>query len=283
MISREEEQYILKKAYVPEHIVSLMTIISKGEPFLIDDHLVYVKDNWAILVGYPLDGNFSGNRLKPLAHLVRDKYAIRYLWIIAPEISDDLLEIPSEREQDHYYRLDIAGFLMKGNLKRAVSKARVRLVIERSEEITREHGSLIREFLGRERPGALIRELFSGMPEYVNTSDTTLVLDARDSKGQLSAFFVIETAAKMFDAYVVGCHSKKHFVPYASDLLFSEMINLAQEKGKNLINLGLGVNSGIRRFKEKWGGVPFLRYEFREYKLGQKRTFSILDAITSKL
>ncbi|MDD5245241.1 MAG: hypothetical protein PHU49_14630, partial [Syntrophorhabdaceae bacterium] len=62
-----------------------------------------------------------------------------------------------------------------------------------------------------------------------------------------------------------------------------EMINLAQEKGKNLINLGLGVNSGIRRFKEKWGGVPFLRYEFREYKLGQKRTFSILDAITSKL
>ncbi|MFZ3090961.1 MAG: hypothetical protein WA240_10125 [Nitrospirota bacterium] len=32
------------------------------------------------------------------------------------------------------------------------------------------------------------------------------------------------------------------------------MINLAKEHGKGYINLGLGVNNGIRRFKEKWGG-----------------------------
>jgi len=38
------------------------------------------------------------------------------------------------------------------------------------------------------------------------------------------------------------------------------MVNLAQAEGKNNINLGLGINSGIRRFKEKWGGVPFLPY-----------------------
>jgi hypothetical protein len=38
------------------------------------------------------------------------------------------------------------------------------------------------------------------------------------------------------------------------------MVNLAQAEGKKAINLGLGVNAGIRRFKEKWGGVPFLPY-----------------------
>jgi len=63
MISPEDEAYILERAYVPEHIVSLMALISKGDPFLIEDHLVFVKENWLILVGYPLEGNFSqGNQ-----------------------------------------------------------------------------------------------------------------------------------------------------------------------------------------------------------------------------
>lgn len=283
MISREDEQYILKRAYVPEHIASLMTTISKAEPLLIDDHLIYVKDNWAILVGYPLDRNFSGNRLTLLVHLIREKYTIRYLWIIAPEIPGDLLEIPSEKEHDNYYRLDIAGFHMKGSLKKAVSKAKINLIFETAEEITREHEGLIHEFIKREKPNAMIGELFLSMPEYVRKSRTALVLNALDAKKRLSAFFIVELSAEKFDTYVVGCHSKKHYVPYASDLLFFEMVNLAQEKEKEFINLGLGVNSGIRRFKEKWGGVPFLKYEFSEYTFGQKRTFSIFDAITSKL
>lgn len=54
MISPEEEKYILSKAYVPEHIVSLMVLISKGEPFLIEDYICFSKDNWLIFVGYPL-------------------------------------------------------------------------------------------------------------------------------------------------------------------------------------------------------------------------------------
>ena len=42
-------------------------------------------------------------------------------------------------------------------------------------------------------------------------------------------------------------------MPGASDLLFSEMAQLAQSEGKEAINLGLGVHTGIRRFKEKMG------------------------------
>ena len=62
MISPEEEEYILDRAYVPEHIVSLMALLSKGEPFLDEEHLSFAKDNWLILVGYPLDGVFSQER-----------------------------------------------------------------------------------------------------------------------------------------------------------------------------------------------------------------------------
>jgi hypothetical protein len=61
------------------------------------------------------------------------------------------------------------------------------------------------------------------------------------------------------------------------------MIELTREHGKNTINLGLGVNEGIRRFKEKWGGIPFLDYEFCERFYGTTRTVSLIKALAEKL
>jgi hypothetical protein len=38
MISDDDQKYILTRAYVPEHSVDLMTRVSGGEPFLINDY-----------------------------------------------------------------------------------------------------------------------------------------------------------------------------------------------------------------------------------------------------
>ncbi|MBA4424082.1 MAG: hypothetical protein C0390_13460, partial [Syntrophus sp. (in: bacteria)] len=64
--------------------------------------------------------------------------------------------------------------------------------------------------------------------------------------------------------------------------LFLEMIHLTREHGKSTINLGLGVNEGIRRFKKKWCGKPFLRYEFCESRYGVARKASLIDALLGK-
>ena len=69
---------------------------------------------------------------------------------------------------------------------------------------------------------------------------------------------------KQFSNYIIGCNSKENYVLGASDLLLFELINLSLEYNKDYIHLGLGVNAGIRRFKEKWGGVPTRRYEMCE-------------------
>jgi hypothetical protein len=93
----------------------------------------------------------------------------------------------------------------------------------------------------------------------------------------------MELAAGKFATYVVGCFSKNHYVPHASDLLFFEMIKLAGEKHKEYIHLGLGVNEGIRRFKKKWGGIPFLKYEFCELSGGAEEPLSWLRSLEAKL
>ena len=46
------------------------------------------------------------------------------------------------------------------------------------------------------------------------------------------------------------------------------MLEAARREGKGYIHLGLGVNEGIRRFKEKWGGRPALPYVMAGWREG---------------
>jgi len=116
------------------------------------------------------------------------------------------------------------------------------------------------------------------MPQYVSSARHAFVLNAWDSKQNLVAFYVVDFTARDFANYIIGCYSKNKYVLGASDLLLSELIKMSSEYGKGYIHLGLGVNSGIRRFKEKWGARPELSYEMCE--LVQKKS-SILEAINA--
>jgi hypothetical protein len=102
------------------------------------------------------------------------------------------------------------------------------------------------------------------MPHFVGHAKDCLVLNAWDQKSNLAAFYVLDLAPEHFSTYVIGCHSKKNYVPGASDLLQFETIQITQECGKHTIHLGLGVSKGIRQFKKKWGGVAAQSYELCE-------------------
>jgi hypothetical protein len=283
VITPDEERYILERAYVPEHIINLMAPISKGEPFLKEEHLGFLKDNWLIFVGYPLDGDFSQARSERVLKHAVETIRPEYLWFIGPEILPSLLDSCKERETDRYYALDLEQTKLKASLQRIADKASEELTVERSHSFSKEHGALISELLKREKLPPRVRELYRAMPDYVTLSSSAVVLNARDQKRRLSAFYVVEVGAKNFSTYVLGSHSKKHYVPHASDLLFLEMIKLTREHGKHTINLGLGVNEGIRRFKEKWGGIPSLNYEFCERYYGTTRTMSLIRSLEGKL
>jgi len=283
MMTPEEETYALTRAYVPEHVVSLMTLISKGDPFLIEEHLGFVKGNWLILVGYPLDKNYSRERCGRILKQAVETFRPECLSFIGPEIPAFLLESGQERQTDQYYQLDLSQTKLKPSLLRVAHQASEDLIVERGRSMTREHEALISELLKREQLPARVQELYLAMPDYVGRSSTAWTLNAIDKTGKLCAFYVVELGARNFSAYLLGAHSKKHYVPHASDLLFLEMINLTREHGKNTINLGLGVHEGIRRFKEKWGGKPCLKYEFCKCRYGATKKVSLIEALMGKL
>ncbi|HSQ85864.1 MAG TPA: hypothetical protein VLM43_14190, partial [Desulfobacterales bacterium] len=90
MLTADEEAYILDQAYVPEHCIRLMTQVSGGEPFLIDNFFICLKKNWLILVGYPLEDNFTLDRLEAILAKVKKNICPDFISLIAPQIPSSL-------------------------------------------------------------------------------------------------------------------------------------------------------------------------------------------------
>ena len=254
---------VLKKATVPEHSVLFMQAMSGGEPFLIGPYLFIAAEDWLIAVGYPLSGEpGTADFDQALAEAVRRARA-RTCWAISPSLPNRLKAY--RRDRDDYYVL-AADTKVPQRLERLAEKTSGLLRVEEGRTFTAAHRRLWAEFVGRAALPPNVRELFAKTEAVLQKAPGLVLLNAWDPRGQLAACLLLDTAPRAFLTYLIGAHSRTHYTPYASDLLFREMIRIARRQGKEFLHLGLGVNEGIRRFKTKWGGAPASPYEMAAWQ-----------------
>jgi hypothetical protein len=264
MLTPDQEKYILAHAYVPEHTVGLMTSLSGGEGFLVDDFFFCRRDDWIVFVGYPLQQEFVLDKFETILEKIRKDFNPARISLIAPQISPRISTICRQKDSDYYYILDTGPPVIGDAVQRNLKKAARMLSVERASQMGDAHHELMDEFVSRVKPPERVKNLFIKIPRYVATAASAWVLNAWHSKGILSAFYVIDLAAGQFANYIIGCHSKKNYVRGASDLLVPELIQMSVENKKAYIHMGLGVSDGVRRFKEKWGARPVRSYEMCE-------------------
>jgi len=264
MLTPEQENYILTHAYVPEHTVGLMTSLSGGEGYLVDDFFFCRRNDWIVFVGYPLQQKFALDTFETVLEKIRINFRPACISLIAPQISPQLSARCKQRDSDYYFTLDTGPPSVGDAVKRNLKKAARMLTVERASQMGDAHRELMDEFLARVQPPERVKDLFFKMPRYVNAAQSAWVLNAWHSKEVLTAFYVVDLAAEAFANYIIGCYSKKIYVLGASDLLMSELIKLSAEYGKTFIHMGLGISDGIRRFKKKWGASPACSYEMCE-------------------
>jgi hypothetical protein len=256
-----------------------MTQVSGGEPFLIDDFFICRKENWIILVGYPLEDNFTLDRLEAILAKIKKNFHPDFISLIAPQMPSSAAATYRESQSDIYLTLEARDPVMRSPLKRNLKKARQNLKVELCSSMQGLHQELMHEFIARNRLPERVKRLFFKMPEFVVCSDKAHVLNAWDKNDKLAAFYVVDFEAKQFSNYIIGCYSRKNYVPGASDLLLFELIHLSRDYDKLYIHLGLGVNAGIRRFKEKWGGLPIRPYQMCELVLKKPSLFEMISSL----
>jgi hypothetical protein len=279
MITVSQQRYIEDHAYVPEHLPHYVTAISQTEPFLIDDFLLHVKKDHLIFVGYPLrEPSGEKQMVKALENAIK-RFKPKNVALTAsalPSSLNDCVHPPP----DYYYRLDLLSISISQKLRNMLKRADRELSVEKGNTLDEEHRNMVVEFLKTHPVDKATGFIFNRINEYLSSSPTARVFDARNKRDELVAFDVAEFTPKDYALYMFNFGSGAHYVPGASDLLLSKVIQQAKAEKKKYINLGLGINRGVTFFKKKWGGVPFLPYTFCLYHPSRKEN---LDALLQKL
>jgi hypothetical protein len=254
MLTSEERRWIYRHAYLPEHLPDYVCAVSGAEPYLLGSYLCFLRKQHLIFIGYPLDG--APADISRSYEAACDRFQPSTVAIVAPQIW-----LPAKTYEpgptDHYYRLDLPIGPPKPAVTYMVRRAAGHVRIT-DGKFGREHRKLVDRFLAAHELTPEQTHIYKRLKQYQKKSESACLLEARFSRA-LIAFTIVDIGAAEFAFYMFSIRSPAS-VPGASDLLFRKMVDLAQAEGKKAINLGLGIHSGIRRFKQKWGGVPFLSH-----------------------
>ncbi len=255
MLSSEEFRLVYQRAYIPEHLPTYVEAVSSAEPHLHDDYLCFTCGAHLIFIGYPLKMEANGTPRSYESACERFRPAT--VAVIAPQ-----LWLPDQshesQPEDSYYRLELPLGPLDPELSYMLRRAARELQV-REGTFGKDHRRLVKDFISGHELTQGHKFIFKRIPHYLKRSRTARLLEAR--KGDdLVAFTIVDLGSASYAFYLFNLRSVEENVPGASDLLFYEMVSLAQSEGKVAINLGLGIHPGIRSFKEKWGGIPFLPY-----------------------
>ena len=255
MLNDQERSWIYGHAYLPEHLPDFVGPVSGAEPFICRNYLFFFAKKHLIFNGYPLEPD--SDPLDQVYDIVCKRFRPSTVAVIAQD-----LWLPAEQYEhlttDSYYRLDLPLAPIDGAVAYMLRRAQRDLQVSRGS-FGKEHKKMIKAFVADHSFNSGQKYLFKHIPQYLKASDSALLFEAR-KEDKLVAFNLVDLGAAEFAFYLFSFRSRKINVPGASDLLFHKMVEQAQTEGRKAINLGLGVNAGIRRFKEKWGGAPFLNY-----------------------
>lgn len=279
MIDQKEAEHIYLNAYVPEHLVDYVSSVSEAEPHVFQQFLCYTRNNTLIFVGYPLGESFDLNRMEITLNSTIKSLKPEAVALIAPKINVRR-ERTVQKGSDLYYRLELNDFNASPGVRNMVRRAARELSVETGKGWSEEHTSLIGEFVGSRQVSEETRHIFGKIPDYLATSETAVLLSARNHEEKLVAFDVADFGSKDYLFYMFNFASRKHYVPGSSDLLFSELNAIARSGEKKYINMGLAIHEGIAFFKKKWGGLPFLNHEFVLYETSRK---SIIETLLDRL
>jgi hypothetical protein len=279
MIAAAQQDTINGRAYIPEHMTHYVTAISQAEPFLFDDFLVYTSHHRLIFVGYPLEQTFDAKRMGKNLEKAIKRFNPRNVSLTAPALPTSRRNF-AHAPSDHYYRLDLSSISVSQKLRNMLKRAGRELSVKKNIGFDEEHKQMITGFLKTHPVDEATGFIFNRIDEYLSSSPNVRVFDARNKEGELVAFDVAEFTPKDYAFYMFNFGSDVRYVPGASDLLLSEVIQEAKTAGKSFINLGLGINPGVTFFKKKWGGVAFLPYAFCSYEPSRREE---MDSLLQKL
>jgi hypothetical protein len=257
MIGPDRLDRVGADAVVPEQVIPYVRSVAESRPLMLGACVGYESEGQIVLIGYPLHDPRDGEAMSRAVDLALKIPGLRKITIIGPSRPPQAPEKIRSTE-DGYHVLPIPAPPPAAKLKNLLRRAGRELTIEQGRRFDDDHRKLVDLYLSERTLTAGTRHIFRQIPGYIETSPGSLMVSARTAGGQLAAFAVGEYAS-LHTAFFMFCFRDPSLAPPGSaDLVFSALLEEAARRGQTRMNLGLGVNEGIRFFKGKWGARFFL-------------------------
>jgi hypothetical protein len=246
-------------AFVPEQVVNYVCAVGDARPLMLGECLGYAAGEELVLIGYPLHDPQDTAALTQAVERALAVRGVRRLTVIGPTRPP---QAPARAvaAEDHYFGLPLPAPAPAAKLRNLLRRAARELTLAKERRLEEAQAALVTRYLNERPLSPGTRHIFRRIPSYLEASAGARVVSARRTDGRLAAFAVGEFAA-LSTAFFMFCFRDPEVAPPGSaDLVLSGLLREAQARGQGRINLGLGVNAGIRFFKRKWGAEPFLPY-----------------------
>jgi hypothetical protein len=259
MIGPDHLTRVTSHAVVPEQVVAYVSAVSGSRPRMVGPCVGYDCGGEFVLVAYPLHDPRDEGAMAEAVTLALEIPGLRRITVIGP-VWPKPAPAGSRLEEDCYYAIPVPPPRPAQKLRNMLRRASRELTLEQGRRCGEDHMSLVQLYLD-ERPLAPgTRHIFGQLRSYLAASPGSLVLSARLGDGRLAAFVVGEFSSLHTAFFMFSFRDLRSAPPGSTDLLLSGLLDEAAHRGHRRMNLGLGINEGIRFFKGKWGPVNFLPY-----------------------
>ncbi len=275
-LDAQQSDRISLQALTPDQILPYVQAVSQCTSFRMGPFLVHYYSGHAIVVGYPLDEDFSPenmqeswcqeklqNSLSEQLSILMQAPSIERLSVLAPVLARLSPENATVTHDNYYFlSLPLQDAVLQ-NVHSMCRRAEPHIIIEQSHgegAWSGAHQELMLHYIRRQDISKEMSSIFQSLGLYCRHAPQVRLFSAYDRQsGELLActvgdFTSLRTAFYMFAFRKPSAH------PGTAEALLMALLEEAQQRGYTSCNLGLGINKGIQFFKEKWGAVPTLPF-----------------------
>ncbi len=267
------QQYSLQ-ALVPEQLIPYVQAVSAATSYSVGNFLVHENAGHATLVAYDcsswpahafsLAPDHEAQLHLCIQHLQQSPH-IEHITVLAPlrpPLHPHCTPHETTCYNDAYYFLPLP--LEEKNLPHVLSMCRRALAHLRIEQSQGEHAwtgahqELMLHYVSRQGLSKEMSSIFQRVGMYCRNVAQARLFSAYDVHSGALMGCTVADFTSLHTAFYMFAFRHPKATPGTAEALLMALLQEAAQRGYGSCNLGLGIHSGIRFFKEKWGAQPLL-------------------------
>ncbi len=277
-------QYINAQAITPDQLLPYVLAVSGAQSELIGDYIIHKQDSHIILVGYSLQNPHDTTNLDATIEQICARNDITDISVLAPirplmapdyALSSNISNgFDDDYGTDSYWIVPLPVPKLSVKTRNMLARAQQEVYITTSQgqgAWSGAHQEMMLTYIKRQDLTPATCSIFQRLSTYVMTVPEVQIFSAYTKANNELLAFALGDFSSFSTAFYMFAFRHAHASPGVADAVLFALLNAASEHGYSQCNLGLGINSGIRFFKQKWGAKPSLDFVQTKWQIKKQK------------